>query len=98
MSNDRDAPLAGTVTAVNRATGATLDAGDITTAVLTVNLRKRSILAMDVEEAAHQAGANDGGVLLEFTFQPVFYKDGADHPDAAGEPPQRWQLAMTRVS
>lgn len=74
-----------------------LHAGDITGAVMTVNAGKRSVLAMDVEEAAHQAELNDGGLILEFTFRPLFYKDGTDHPEASAEPPQRWQLKMERV-
>lgn len=98
MSNDEAVtPLTPAVTAIGPPATVTLDAGDITGAVLSVRRGKLAILAMDVEEAAHQAEASDGGLILEFTYQPLFYKDGADHPEASAEPPQRWQLKMERV-
>jgi hypothetical protein len=101
-----ETPLTGAVTGTGPPTAVTLrkgkgsaelHAGDITGAVMTVNKGKRSVLAMDVEEAAHQAEQNDGGLILEFTYQPLFYKDGVDHAEASGEPPQRWRLKMERV-
>lgn len=71
---------------------------DLTRAVITVNKGKRSLLACDIEEAAHQAGQGDG-TLLEFEFQPLFYDgDGNHHPDAASMPRQRWRLRMERVT
>jgi hypothetical protein len=66
-------------------------------AVITINKDRKSLLAMDVEEAAHRAAAN-GGLLMEFDFQPMFYdEDGKDSADAPNLPRQHWRLELVRV-